>query len=371
MSSDELQTLGADIVKNGLTSPIALWRAHPDGQAVLLDGRNRLDAIEMATGKAVEIGAPSLMAGEFLATDKVVELDGRKVDPVAYVISANIHRRHLTTEDKDRLIVELLKADSTKSNRQVAKIVDASHPHVAKVREQAEQAGDVETVTTSIDTKGRKQPAKKTRIKQAKKASAEKKPPAESEPVEPVEPVEPANTVANNDVGTNSVGEVERLTARIQELEDEKHRLELKVAGFESEIEELKTENAATAPPDLTTLLATLPAAEVTSALATKDVAWLLDVIPMDWRSQLEARVVNLYTQKGGLPDWKVTQKLREALLLVKAWAPDSNNSTTAAAPFEAATALVQLNTLLARNKRDLDDIVVSVAKSKARHRAA
>jgi hypothetical protein len=42
MSLDELRALGADIVKRGLTAPIALWRAHPKMQAQLLDGRNRL-----------------------------------------------------------------------------------------------------------------------------------------------------------------------------------------------------------------------------------------------------------------------------------------------------------------------------------------
>jgi hypothetical protein len=39
-------------------------------------------------------------------------------------------------------------------------MVGASHPHIAKVREELEKSGDVETVTTSIDTKGRKQPAR-------------------------------------------------------------------------------------------------------------------------------------------------------------------------------------------------------------------
>jgi hypothetical protein len=176
MSSDELQALGADIVKNGLTSPIVLWRVGPS-PLYLLDGRNRLDAIEMTTGKPVEVGAPSLMAGEFIATDKVIVLDGRSVDPWTYAISANIHRRHLTIKDKDRLVVELLKADPTKSNRQVAKIVDASHPHVAKVREQAEQAGDVETVTTSVDTMGRRQRAKKTQKKKSAESESGKQPP--------------------------------------------------------------------------------------------------------------------------------------------------------------------------------------------------
>jgi hypothetical protein len=66
MSSDELRELGADIVKkNGLVAPIALWRRNPNEPLQLLDGRNRLDAIELVTGRTVEIGAPSLMAGDF------------------------------------------------------------------------------------------------------------------------------------------------------------------------------------------------------------------------------------------------------------------------------------------------------------------
>ena len=41
------------------------------------------------------VGPPSVMAGkDFLAVNKVIVLD-RSVDPYAYVISANIHRRHL------------------------------------------------------------------------------------------------------------------------------------------------------------------------------------------------------------------------------------------------------------------------------------
>ena len=41
----------------------------------------------------------------------------------------------------------------------------ANHPHVAKVRDRAEKAGYVETVSTSIDTKGRKQRAKRKAAK--------------------------------------------------------------------------------------------------------------------------------------------------------------------------------------------------------------
>ena len=68
---DELRTLGENIIKNGLHVPVALWS---DGKspALLLDGRNRLDGIELVTGSPVIIGAPSLSAGnDFLATDKL------------------------------------------------------------------------------------------------------------------------------------------------------------------------------------------------------------------------------------------------------------------------------------------------------------
>jgi hypothetical protein len=112
MSEVELAALGKDIKKNGLTSPIVLWS---DGRSPerLLDGRSRLDAIEIAIGP-VEIGASSLTAGkDFLAVNKVIVLD-RSVDPYAYVISANIHRRHLSIEDKDGLIVKVLQADPTR-----------------------------------------------------------------------------------------------------------------------------------------------------------------------------------------------------------------------------------------------------------------
>jgi hypothetical protein len=161
MSDDKLRSTGEDIVKNGLKLPIALWRAHPKGEVVLLDGRNRLDAIEIATGKTVEVGAPSIMAGDFLACDKVIELDGRVVDPYDYAMSANFHRRDLTIEEQQEAIAKLIKADPTKSNRQIAKLTDRSHPYIAKVKRELEKAGDVETVSTSIDTKGRKQPSRK------------------------------------------------------------------------------------------------------------------------------------------------------------------------------------------------------------------
>jgi hypothetical protein len=106
--------------------------------------------------------APGLSPKKLNSIFSTVTLHGTDdVDPYDYVISANLRRRHLTAEEKRAVIAKILKVAPEKSNRQVAKVVGVSHPHVAKVRQDLEKAGDVETVTTSIDTKGRKQPAKK------------------------------------------------------------------------------------------------------------------------------------------------------------------------------------------------------------------
>src|SRR5262245_55723752 len=97
---DQVQELGEDIKKNGLTSPIALIAAQEGGYKYwVLDGITRLDAMAL-------VGIPFKVVLEGARRNAVV-ID---TDPWAYVISANIRRRHLSAEDKDRLIVELLKA---------------------------------------------------------------------------------------------------------------------------------------------------------------------------------------------------------------------------------------------------------------------
>lgn len=157
MAPDEQRALGEDIKQHGLRSPIVLWADAGDptkarGKWQLLDGRNRLDAMEL-------IGIP--LDNDIFQKATTAKYLFSEDDPYAYVISANIHRRHLTAEQKRELIAKLIKADPTKSNRQIADQVKVSHPHVAKVRAGLETTGDVETVTTSIDTKGRRQPRRK------------------------------------------------------------------------------------------------------------------------------------------------------------------------------------------------------------------
>lgn len=70
LSDDELDDLAADIKENGLIHPLIVT---PDGQ--LVDGRNRREACDR------------------LGIEARVEVFGG--DPVAYILSANITRRHL------------------------------------------------------------------------------------------------------------------------------------------------------------------------------------------------------------------------------------------------------------------------------------
>jgi ParB-like chromosome segregation protein Spo0J len=76
MSEAEYQGLKADIDEHGQREDIVVWCNK------LIDGRNRLRACE-------ELGR----------NPSIAELDEHH-DPVAYVISHNLHRRHLTTSQR-------------------------------------------------------------------------------------------------------------------------------------------------------------------------------------------------------------------------------------------------------------------------------
>jgi len=149
LSEDELKVLGEDIKANGLRVRVVFWTSST-GKRFLLDGRNRLDAIE----------AVGLDPNVFISTCRPLELT-HEVDPYEYVVSVNLRRRHLTSKEKRGVIAELLKAKPEWSDRQIAKLVGGSHPIVARVRKSLEQSGDVENFSTRTDTRGRKQPAKK------------------------------------------------------------------------------------------------------------------------------------------------------------------------------------------------------------------
>src|SRR5215204_4710477 len=87
MSGAELAELAENIKAHGMRTPVML----DERRRSLVDGRNRLDAAEAAG-----------------------------IDVSAFVLSANVHRRHLTTEQRRGLIEKVLRANPEQSNRHIA-----------------------------------------------------------------------------------------------------------------------------------------------------------------------------------------------------------------------------------------------------------
>jgi ParB-like chromosome segregation protein Spo0J len=235
-----------DIRTHGLHEPIVLY------QGKILDGRNRARA-------CIEAGVePHYKEMAF----------GSDAEAIAFLDSANWHRRHLTPKQKRQRIAARLKADPTLSDRQVAGQTGASHTTVTTVRHELEEAGDVANIATSIDTANRKQPRQRSKPVAAvtPTASLAAKPaPTDGAADEPTDaastptaslaanPVpatvaarEPAAKApaASRDVGPYSTGEHDRLRARIDELSAENRRLEIQIVGLTSEVAELKECNA-------------------------------------------------------------------------------------------------------------------------------
>jgi hypothetical protein len=146
MSDEELQALAEDIQKNGLRTKIVVWRPSNldvhNGTQLLLDGRNRLTAMEMAGIDPFHADGKKLSSDYFRAvctdryykdfrTDKEAAKPDRwhaqvpgghwVGDPYEFVVSLNIHRRNLTQEQKRELIAKLLKVQPDKRWRRLRK----------------------------------------------------------------------------------------------------------------------------------------------------------------------------------------------------------------------------------------------------------
>lgn len=112
IADDELQELAADIKENGLRD--ALVVAEIDGQMMLVDGRNRRVACEIA---------------EVNPTTR--QLNGE--DPTAFVLSANIHRRHMTKGQRAMAVAIIRpKQQGKKSTSSVTEEVSAERISLAR-----------------------------------------------------------------------------------------------------------------------------------------------------------------------------------------------------------------------------------------------
>jgi hypothetical protein len=184
IGADELAELGKDIETNGLQTSIVLIR-ESGKEDQLLEGVSRLDAIE---SRGIDLVLPdgTLDRALGLGRDDRVRVVA-EVDPYAYVASANLHRRHLTVEQRRELAAKLLTAAPEKSNRQIAKIVKIDPKTVAAVRTKKEATGEIPQLTKTVGADGKARPSK-LRTAQSAPVSNQEVTPAPASPEPRLEP---------------------------------------------------------------------------------------------------------------------------------------------------------------------------------------
>jgi hypothetical protein len=178
----QLQELADDIRKNGLREPCAYREVN--GGRELLDGRNRLDALELAGKNIREIFDHDIRNNNSSYFTKVPD----DVDPVDYIISKNICRRHLTPEDREKRLIELVAMRPEESDRKLAQKAGVDHKTVAKARLKAEQLGKAPQLRTRVGRDNRRRTATPARAAKAAATSiglGDKLPVPDAEP-EPV-----------------------------------------------------------------------------------------------------------------------------------------------------------------------------------------
>jgi hypothetical protein len=161
---DELRELGEDIRRNGLLQPVTLWRTNSG--YLLLDGRNRLDAMEAVGLEVIIDQAAASFEKKFAECVKATYI-APPLDPLAWVVSQNLRRRHLTAAQKRELIAKVLKAQPEKSDLAISRVTQSSDKTVTKVRTELERRSEIPNVKSKIDSKGRRQPSSKKKRRDA------------------------------------------------------------------------------------------------------------------------------------------------------------------------------------------------------------
>ena len=131
----------------------------------------------------------------------------------------------------------MLKANPERSNNATAKIAKVDDKTVGAVRAELERRSEIPNVSSRTDSKGRKQPARKTTTKP---------PPVSAEVLQQREAAagrirgRMGGNKVRDDIGSESAGECERLRARNEELQAQLTHFAAQNIALRSEVEELK-----------------------------------------------------------------------------------------------------------------------------------
>jgi hypothetical protein len=168
---DELKKLAADIDKNGLKVSIQTRTVVNEATPYLVDGRNRLDAMELLGWQIVNdkgewIGALATVPG---GKSSVEHFNGRTHEQIISEVRAfNIERRHLTKQQLVEMIDATVRSTSPSMARSFNPVPgkkggSTTDQHKAEVTKQAARQGISKRTTERALARGKKatKPAKR------------------------------------------------------------------------------------------------------------------------------------------------------------------------------------------------------------------
>jgi hypothetical protein len=154
----KLIKLGRDIKASGGIKIPVIVLVPPDGRLALLDGRSRLDAmvhvgiksdIKIVDGHVV-IDAPGY---DIPAPIEIVP--DANFNAYAFVLSTNLHRRHLKNSDKRNITKKMVEAQPALSDRAIAKMAGVDHKTVKALRQEINANGEIPHNRDRVETTGR------------------------------------------------------------------------------------------------------------------------------------------------------------------------------------------------------------------------
>ena len=153
ISAEELRDLIANVAKHGLRDKIDTY--FKDGKCVLVDGRNRLDALASLGNKILDDNGVPL---KDICNVRQFHDDAEVIN---FIISKNVIRRHLTLTQKRNAVGKLLKIYPEKSNRHIASVAKVDDKTVAVVRTELEATAEIPQLKKTKGKDGKSRPAKK------------------------------------------------------------------------------------------------------------------------------------------------------------------------------------------------------------------
>jgi hypothetical protein len=157
-SDKELIDLGRNIKENGGMKVPVIVLMQPDGTHSLLDGRSRLDAL-VHVGIKFEIkvidGHVVIDAPGYDIPSPIEIVPDANFNPIAFALSINLRRRHVTNEVKRVIIKKVIEAQPNLTDNAIAKMAGVSDKTVNSVRKELNGNSEFR-ISDRIEVTGRK-----------------------------------------------------------------------------------------------------------------------------------------------------------------------------------------------------------------------